>query len=36
MKDVYTSPEVVEIDMEELAVLLRCACTADDTNPYRT
>lgn len=36
MKKVYVSPEVVEIDMSELAVLLRCACTADDSNPYRT
>lgn len=36
MKKEYVVPEVVEIDMSELAVLLRCACTADDDNPYQT
>lgn len=36
MKKAYVSPEVVEINMNELAVLLRCSCTADDDNPYRT
>lgn len=36
MKKPYISPEVIEIDMEELQILLRCACTADDNNPFRT
>ncbi len=36
MKKPYLCPEVIEIDMNELAVLLRCACTADDDNPYRS
>lgn len=34
MKKKYLCPEVVEIDMSELSVLLRCACSADDDNPY--
>ena len=36
MKDEYMTPEIMAIDMNELTVLLRCACTADDDNPWRT
>ena len=32
----YESPEIVAINLDELTVLLRCACTADDNNPYIT
>lgn len=35
MKETYIAPEVMAINMEDLTVLLRCACTADDTNPWR-
>ncbi len=35
MKEAYLVPEIIAINLEELTVLLRCACTADDTNPWR-
>lgn len=35
MKENYESPETMIINLEEITVLLRCACTSDDDNPYR-
>lgn len=30
----YTVPEMLEVDAGLISIC--CACTADDTNPYRT
>lgn len=35
MKSMYVAPEVMVINMMELTEMLRCSCSADDSNPWR-
>lgn len=30
----YNKPELTVVDLAELTVMLRCACSRDDTNPF--
>lgn len=30
----YLKPEIAIVDLAELTIMLRCACSRDDTNPW--
>lgn len=34
MKSEYIKPEIEVLDMNDITVMLRCSCSADDDNPY--
>lgn len=34
MKKEYIEPEIIELDINDITIMLRCSCSADDDNPY--
>lgn len=34
MKKKYIKPEIFILDIDDIIIMLRCACSADDSNPY--
>ena len=34
MKKEYSKPEIVVLDINDITVMLRCSCSADDSNPH--